>query len=301
MSLILGGEQEFPTDMVRMFLKAKFPRNNKIDLILIQGCTCSGKSTIGNYLYSILKGNNNIYCFSLDQYYNTIKWTDETKLNFYDFDNPNAFNWETFIKTMTGFANGDDKITISKRDLVAKTRIDEVIDNPHPDIIIIEGIYAFNIFNRFALNLPLFSPFKLPTEHPDNVWVENDLISFFQEKFNILKLRLRVRNKDVAKNIRVRRDPVKFFSKEDPELIHKAIVKRFDEMVWPATRKWIDEEINNVDIELYGGTFNLRDSEELCKEISYVLNSSVPNQSFVPLIDVIKSTGIFIDIHDNSL
>lgn len=301
MSLVLDGEQKFPTEMVRMFLKAKFPKNNKINLILIQGCTCSGKSTMRDYLYDMIKENNNVYRLSLDHYYNTIEWTDETNLDFYDFDNPGAFNWETFTKTMVGFANGDEKITISRRDLLTKIRVDKVIDNPHPDIIMVDGIYSFNIFNRFALNLSLFSPFKLPEEHPDNVWVENDLISFFQEKFNILKIKLKARNKEIAKDIRVKRDPIKFFSKENPELIHKAIVKRFEDMVWPATMKWIDEEINNVDVEVLGGTFNLKDSEELCREISNVLSSSPSSQSVAPLIEVIKTTGIFIDVQSDLL
>ncbi|ORD92814.1 hypothetical protein ECANGB1_1994, partial [Enterospora canceri] len=74
--------------------------------VLVQGCSCAGKTTFTTLLKKSLLGFR-IASISLDCYYKEENFA-YCEAGDYDFDNPAAFDWNSLRKTLDGYVNCDD-------------------------------------------------------------------------------------------------------------------------------------------------------------------------------------------------
>lgn len=244
-------------NIIKNIISQKLIKNNKIDIILIQGASCAGKSVFCNYLYKHLKQVKRIIKISTDNYYRSPGFDyKDPKVKLYNFDNPCAIDWDSLSRTLEGYANREPQIIGSTYDFFTKIRKDIIIPNIYPDIILIDGIYAFNLFNKNMFNITRLDPYKDIESHDTNVYTDND--HNFLTKFNVLKIQLKI-SKEYAKKIRIERDIKKRFKNCSPEFIDM-LEHKFEKTIWPATEKWIYSPYNISDINIPLGTMNL----ELC-------------------------------------
>lgn len=239
---------------VKNIISQKLTGNNKIDVILIQGASCAGKSMFCNYLYKHLKQVKRIVKISTDNYYRSPGFNyKDPMVKLYNFDNPCAIDWNSLAKTLEGYLNKESQIVGSTYDFITQIRKDIIIPNIYPDIILIDGIYSFNLFNKNMFDITRLDPYKDIESHDTNVYTNNTYN--FLEKFNVLKIQLKI-SKEYAKKIRIERDIKKRFKDCSSEFINMLEYK-FEKMIWPASEKWIYSPENTSDIEIPLGTMNL--------------------------------------------
>lgn len=124
-------------------LLSKTAANKKPKIILIAGGSGSGKTYIAKQLKAILEKRTKarVLYLSLDNYYKTIDRFSEQKVEDVNWDQPEAFNW----KLLQSDLNNDKKIKrpvyIFETATLSKNHFFEIYPS---DIIIIEGLYAFN-------------------------------------------------------------------------------------------------------------------------------------------------------------
>lgn len=226
-------------------------------MIFIQGCSTSGKSTLAKYLDEVLDINEVPHALiRLDDYYKTYEGTQE-QLKDYDFDNPKALNWEAIYNTIEDYSD-DSKTTVRLSKYSFDSRINKIleVENNHPTVIIVEGIYAFNIVNEYEFDLKKFE---------ENYKLKQDLELFCKntrdfKKFKILRIKLTLEKEDMRNN-RVSRDLI------TQNFSEKESLRRFEEQIWPATEKLVNSAVFNFDIELENGSFNIQGASFLANSI----------------------------------
>lgn len=242
----------------------KLASKSKIHLILVQGGTCAGKTLMSEFIYRRLsKAGVRVFKMSTDDYYKSSDFSNEDeKYSAFDFDNPAAFHWDAIKRTFQEFASNKEKITKSSYDFRTQQRNDVIVENIHPEVIIFEGIYSFNLFNRETFDIEKLDPRNAAAENPDAYKV-ND--SSLIDMFSVLKLEM-ILEKDDAKRVRVDRDCRTRFENSTPEF-KKVIENKFDKLVWPSTEKWVYSDKNESDIRIKSGTFNIQRCEEITSKI----------------------------------
>jgi uridine kinase len=252
----MNGDSE---EQIRKIIREKFgdvyDMKNKY-LIVIQGATSSGKSTVAKEINRLLtdKGIPS-KLIGLDSYYlspdNPLEEDDN-----YDFDNPASLDWESIVELLTALKNDEKNLPVYfRRKSKSEINTKEFCVNTFPSVIIVEGIYAFNIINRYIFNLdeldPTDSKKKLSQE-----FVESD---YNFDGYKILKIFLPLcKNKLWA--IRKARD----LKLKKP---YDAIKSRFEKMIWPDTQRWVYSTLEYNDIQVAHGNFNETASHLLVKNI----------------------------------
>ncbi|EJW03074.1 hypothetical protein EDEG_02553 [Edhazardia aedis USNM 41457] len=219
--------------------------NNKKYVICLQGASSSGKSTLAHNLYHLFQENKiNCFLLELDKYYKSL---DPQKDNTnYDFDNPASLDWKAINKVVKDLH--DDQNTLSVQEYSFITAISSgpvTILNPKPTVIIIEGIYSFNIFNKKVFNLPNFDC-RNSIKKIENEFVDN---SNKFPNFRILRLKLCICQSKGLK-VRISRDVLL-----RGRVAENSIVQ-FNKFVWPATKKWVYNKIFETDVAIAHGNFN---------------------------------------------
>lgn len=121
-------------------------------IIGVAGGTASGKTTV------CLKICEQLHCervniISMDSFYKPLTPEQRAKVADYNFDHPNAFDWDLLLKIMRDIAQGF-VVEIPQYDFVTHSRTDELVVFYPGDIVMFEGILALH-------NPPLKNIFKM--------------------------------------------------------------------------------------------------------------------------------------------
>lgn len=225
-------------------------------LIVIQGATSSGKSTVAKQLYQLLINNNvNTKLIGLDSYYlspdNPLEEDDN-----YDFDNPASLDWSSIVEVLKALENDDQDLPVyfrrtSRSDINKK----EYLPNTYPSVVIVEGIYAFNVINHYKFNLDELDP-NNSDKAISREFVESD---HNLDGFKVLKIFLPL-CKNKLWEIRKSRD----MKLKKP---FECIKKRFEGMIWPDTLRWVYSTLENNDIQITHGNFNEKKMNYLIRQL----------------------------------
>ncbi|KAM0687169.1 Uridine kinase, partial [Conglomerata obtusa] len=246
------------TTMEGSSLYAKIAKcfNGKYDpkkkyLIALQGSSSSGKSTLANNMYQLfIACGFRCYLLELDKYYKTFEWSEdkiqrEFSILNYNFDNPAALDWGKIHNTLRAIDNDEDFIPTYEYSFISKICSGPInIKNNYPNIIFVEGIFALNTINKIVFDLKTFSPYS-EIENNQNEYIQN----INKYRFNVLKVKLTVCKKK-SLEIRAGRDVIQRGKS-------KALaIAQFEKFVWPATIKWVNNEVFEEDIQIIHGSFN---------------------------------------------
>ncbi|KAM0677762.1 hypothetical protein BDAP_001611 [Binucleata daphniae] len=232
----------------------------------IQGSSTSGKSTLANTIYNILQ-ENKIVCeiINLDNYYKSSKLApEETKTrllkkeNCYDFDNPAALDWDKVRNFFVQIQREDEYLDGYKYDYTTEIcKGPYKILNKKPNVIILEGIYAFNCLSPKVFAIEEFDVYD-SEKVIDNMFTKNE-IDFSQYK--IVNIRLTMcKSKSLA--IRKERD-VNLRGKSE-----EVCNMQFNTQTWPASVKWVSSLEFNDDIRILHGSFNESKIQSLVNAVS---------------------------------
>lgn len=241
----------------------------KLNIIAIQGGSCSGKSTIAEYFHNQLVAfgiPNKL--LGLDNYYKTFPG-DRENIKFYDFDNPAAFNWNGLKNTLNGYITGShfiNQCTYDKNEMVSRV---ETVPNTHPRVILVEGIFAFNLINDIVFNIDEFDDFN-SNKVIHKEYIKNDMKL---EDCSILKIMLHLDKKRMM-DVRAKRDV------ETGHASYEESIDRFQTKIWPGTERWVYSPVFNPDIILEGGSFNIKKAGLLASKILEIYNVLEAKESF---------------------
>lgn len=225
-------------------------------IIAVQGCSASGKTTLTTHIAKELsKKNIPTVLISLDRYYKAYTGSKEELIN-YDFDNPAALDWDAIRETLESYNTDSDFAIEYEFSYLTKKSKRNVITNIHPKIIIIEGIFSFNLFNDMVYNVSAYDPFN-SKKMVKNEYVKNN---FELPNFNILKVLL-VLEKESMYKIRLQRDI------ETGNASLEESTFRFNNQIWPSTTRWVYSKNVKGDLVINGGTFNLDESDNVVRSI----------------------------------
>jgi len=237
-------------DGIRKMIQEHFGESydpNQRYIICIQGATSSGKSTFSKKLHKMFTSNGiNSYLLPLDSFYNVPDSPLEEK-DEYDFDNPVSLNWESIQRVLEAIRDKKEVIPYYIR---AKSHsggggIENVL-NPKPNIVIIEGIYAFNSVNDKIFNLCEYNPYN-SKKIIEKEYIDND---FHMGDFKILKIQM-THCASKLLSIRLGRDLVLGKSKQ-------SVIDRFYDKILPDTLKWVYSPVYTRYIRIVHGNFNVK-------------------------------------------
>lgn len=258
-------------------------QNKKPLLILIQGCTCSGKTTFANYLHAHLEKVITTTMISLDNYYKQVNHDYfNSEITSYDFDNPKAFEWNNLSKTLKGYINKDDIIFKYNYDFNKSLSTEYKVKNTYPKIIILEGLYSFNLFSDNKFDLTKLNPYKSALEYDDVPLELND--ASLRNQFITLKIMLTM-NKDDIKNILLYRNANYRNSDDVTHNFNTILINKFNHYIWPATEKWGLLGKKEADVIIVGGTRNKKDIKIVTNAILTPFNYKDQLITFEKFID----------------
>lgn len=226
-------------------------------IICIQGPTSTGKTTFAKRLHGLLsRGGISTYAFGLDSYYFKPLNPDLDEEG-YDFDNPGALDWKNIFDVLKALR---DKEPFIQRNVYSISSYGEVSvvreANSMPNVIIIDGVQAFNTISSKIFNIKEFDPYD--TEKA----ISNEFVDSFLRMgdFKILKV-LMTNCASRILSVRLKRDEL-MGRKRD------AIVKRFYSKTFPSTLRWIYSPLYSNFIKIIHGNFNHEKVELLMDELS---------------------------------
>merc|ERR1711973_320734 len=118
----------------------------KIKVIAIHGPTTSGKTTFCDNLHAMIKDEVRVMKIHLDDYYKTCSHVD---VHDFDFDNPAVLDWTKIHALIRSINDGDEYLPTYSYDFVTRESVGpKMIKNTYPQVLIVEGCYALNIFNN---------------------------------------------------------------------------------------------------------------------------------------------------------
>lgn len=179
-------------------------------IIAIHGPFSSGKTTFANKIKDLIEEFKiPYYNMALDKYYKNFNLNLKRDVSEYDFDNPAAYDWNKMHSLLNQFQNSikrnylNNKIAINTYEYDFKTNtsigpIKKTIEIPK--IIIVEGIYALNLFNKKCFDLENLDPFS--KKYPKELILNKNKY----ENFNNIKIRLKMRDREFLMKVRIDRD-----------------------------------------------------------------------------------------------
>lgn len=221
----------------------KYKKDNKY-IICLYGMSTSGKTMMTSVLMrNLLESGINSYKIAIDDFFKhgfgTIE--DDTK---YDFDNPASINWDNVFVFFDAILKNKKVLPIFERTRNGSEMVGEM-PNPNPDVIIIEGLTAFNVISDYIFNIEEFNSYDSKKEIPKE-FISNRLDL---SEFKIIKIHMTMcKNKALA--IRIARDAI-FLN-----ITGEAVTKRFDQHVCYAVKRWVWSKNHKDDIQLVHGSFN---------------------------------------------
>ncbi|ODQ68508.1 uridine kinase [Nadsonia fulvescens var. elongata DSM 6958] len=114
-------------------------------IIGIAGCSGSGKTSVSS---KIIKKINVPWTvlLSMDNFYAPLSEADRAKAfnSEYDFDRPEAFDWDHFVKCVKDLKEGSKRVEIPVYSFEKHDRTDKVLSIYGANVIILEGIYVLH-------------------------------------------------------------------------------------------------------------------------------------------------------------
>ncbi|OQS55546.1 udk [Ecytonucleospora hepatopenaei] len=240
---------------------------SNIVFIAIQGATCTGKTTLAQNIASNLKEILCVEIISLDNYY--LPTPDLDCVNeYYNFDTPGALDFNSLDETLCAYIEEKQEIPKRKYDFMHMTSEKYLEKNTHPKVIILEGLYAFNIFEKNIFDTTVLNP-RMELNHllrlnPKSFYINNFFKIYKKGNCHIFKLLLPI-SRELCRKIRLQRDCTLRF-KEASDEFKKDCARKFDHSIWPAINQWVYFKNNTYDYVIENGSRNVLE----CK--SFILN-----------------------------
>ncbi len=222
------------------YVLSSFSRNKPL-LILLQGASCSGKSTFANSLEATMEDKFvKVKRIKVNSYYKTVI-NDSESIDNYDFDNPAAIDWELMRKTFDDISSRSDTVQYCTFDFETCTSKIHVEQNTFPEVIILDGIYAMNLFNDKIFNVSEYDCLKPSNQEISVEYIDNP--NNFSNFFDIFSVLFLIDEKD-GLNLRIKRDINEnrhYLAKEETKnqyILH--LTEKYCEKILPSTYRWVN-------------------------------------------------------------
>lgn len=234
--------------------------SNKFDpdkkyIITITGVTTSGKSSVASFIYKILKGKSKDirpHLIHQDNYYKddeTIKRESKVfnnplinnrnnglKIN---YESPGAFKWTELKKNIIALLNNDVENFKNTKYQYSEGKVDEKsVEIPKDiNVLIIEGLYAQNLFDENPLDVSAYDPCDTSKSAiglcKKSDKMDEDISAFIKENnIEVLKFFIDLPNEAIRRNrLEVDKKRAKRSEKETKIMLNDFII--------PACEKWI--------------------------------------------------------------
>lgn len=250
--------------------------SKRILLIVVQGPTCSGKTTYAGFLKQQIEPYKNVVIMSTDDYFTSIDSLINEEGKHYDFDSPAHINWESLKSTLLSYGNREELISTREYSFITGKSTPRTIENTFPEVIILEGIYAFNLFNEMIFDMDKINPYVSASETPDDVLIPNKDLNLFHTLFKIPKILLDI-DLNTLTSVRLHRDTL--LREAQPEELD-FIKIRVTDFIWPATQKWVLSPHNTFNYIIVGGSHNAKECAEVSSKLfkRYAISKMVDTQ-----------------------
>eukprot|EP01089_Gocevia_fonbrunei_P012007 TRINITY_DN271_c0_g1_i1.p1 TRINITY_DN271_c0_g1~~TRINITY_DN271_c0_g1_i1.p1 ORF type:complete len:240 (+),score=51.46 TRINITY_DN271_c0_g1_i1:147-866(+) len=126
-------------------------------IIGVCGGTASGKTSVCELIISELK-DQRVATISLDSFYRPLTNEERQNVAEYNFDHPDAFDWELTIETLRALKDGTKRVEIPQYDFVTHSRLNSHASTVYgADVVIFEGILVFtNKELRNCMDMKIF-------------------------------------------------------------------------------------------------------------------------------------------------
>lgn len=248
--------------------------------IAVQGATCSGKTTFSQNLKRNLEKICKVEILSLDNYYKPTPGLDCVN-EYYNFDIPGAFDFEGVAQTLEAFANKKSQVVKQKYDFMTMNSDKYYEDNQYPDVVIVEGLYAFNVFQEKVFNTEILDPkqrVKNILESGRELFVKNTFDFFTNNNIKAYKILLSM-TETLCRKLRMTRDRTYRFKEASVEFKNN-LEKKFDENIWPATKEWVYSPDLKPTKCIEDGTRNNERCIEIFQEINQMFTTQVNTATF---------------------
>ncbi len=170
-------------------------RNHEKPLIIaLQGLLPQDENRTVTYFNVYLKSYGfKVLNIKTENYYKSIDMNAEESKD-YDFNNPAAINWDFLRDTLQGIKNENVWVTQCIFDISNHKCLRLSHKNNFPDVIILNGIYALNLFNDKVFNVSKFDCMKPQTQEIDVEYIDNP--DNFHKDFKIIKILFRTKTTD---------------------------------------------------------------------------------------------------------
>ncbi|KAL6074828.1 Uridine-cytidine kinase 2, variant 2 [Balamuthia mandrillaris] len=110
-------------------------------LIGVAGGTASGKTSVCEIIISSLK-NHRVVVISLDSFYRPLTPEEKANVSEFNFDHPDAFDWELLLKTVQQLRTSRKRVEIPVYDFVTHSRLEQTQPLYGADVILLEDTDA---------------------------------------------------------------------------------------------------------------------------------------------------------------
>lgn len=230
--------------------------SNGITVIAIQGPSTSGKSTLAVEIFESLKKlpNSNIkpMLLSIDSFYKD--FSDKKHLidhSKYDMDNPAAFDWTCFADCVEGYLSKSPIVYNYSYTYAEKKRKEHTLSNENYNVLIVEGIFAHNLFNEEVFDIEKFDCTNSSNNY--SIPLIKNYFKLKNYKFNLFKVFLDI-ERDIMLQTRIIVDYQR--DKRPKELS----VELFEKQIYPSTVNWVIPTGRlSSDIVIENGTKNIQE------------------------------------------
>jgi len=238
-------------------------------IVAIQGASCVGKTALTRSVAEMANGNKiRAVTIHMDDFYKTFPNRHPNDPSIYDFDNPAAYNWGQLRECINGYLEDRAVIRSSTYDKNTMESATIEIENIQPQIIIIEGLYTFNLFNDDIFNIDEFDEYDSSSKLIENEYIRNETKLYKKMKemtgngtINLITVKMTL-DTPTLKSRRFRRD------KTDHNRNEAESAQRYENYILPATERWIYSGRNlKYDLELNGKSEMKKNLERLFEKI----------------------------------
>ncbi len=232
------------------------PRKKRL-IVAFQGAEYTNCSYAARSLERTL--NRNIIetlVISVKSYYKTVDLDPESLKNF-EYWNPAAIDWDLMKKTFDDLAAENETVQRCRFNSLTLESFPYVEKNRFPDVIIIEGLYAFNLFSKEMFDIAKLDCFKpvdrqvykpyIPNPNKYYESFEFERVLFYHEKEEALR--------DLIKRIYSYKKHKRSIKKVKSE-----VEEIFEKKHWPVLTKWV------YTADYFDGYYTTRYGETFLKE-----------------------------------
>ncbi len=215
-------------------------------VIALQGPTFTGCADFADYIENIMKRKNiNTLKINVESYYKTFK-NDPELIKNYDIHNPAAIDWDLMRKTFDDLATKNENVQMCRFNWSDYTSNPYFERNSFPDVIIVDGPFALNLFNDKVFNVSEYDCMKSSSQRIDVPYVVNP--NNFSRTLNVKKGLFYI-TKEEAFSLKVGIDHDLHNSANKETRIN--FKETFDQKIWASIDRWI-YTLNDIDFFING-------------------------------------------------